>query len=217
MPRVLALLFVLSLSGCVAHVPLTKQVPPVEYTSATGIALSVIDDRQRVKQGKPRNFIGVAHGVFGIPTDWRIKPVLAVEEGDEDRDLAEFLRHRLSSGFTDRGWNAVEVPLDHIPEATAARTLIEQHHVGKLLILQLTEWFFSINLSWVTAFNFDTDTTVLVYSGTGEKAFEKRFAERDVVDAEADQSYQNHILLAYRDQLAQILNDPEVKQALTAP
>ncbi len=107
--------------------------------------------------------------------------------------------------------------LDHIPDATAARTLIEQHHVGKLLILQLTEWFFSINLSWVTAFNFDTDTTVLVYSGTGEKAFEKRFAGRDVVDAEADQSYQNHILPAYREQLAQILNDPEVKQALTAP
>jgi len=201
----------------VAEVGLTKQVPPVEYTSATGLALSVIDDRQRVKQGKPPNFIGVAHGVFGIPTDWRIKPVLAVEEGDEDRDLAEFLRHRLSSGFTGRGWNAVEVALDHIPDATAARTLIEQHHVGKLLILQLTEWFFSINLSWVTAFNFDTDTTVLVYSGTGEKAFEKRFAERDVVDAEADQSYQNHILLAYREQLAQILNDPEVKQALTAP
>jgi len=179
--------------------------------------VSVVDQRERVKNGKPRTFIGVAHGAFGIPADWNVNPVLAVEEGDKKRDLAEFLQYRVVQGLTEKGWNATGAASQTLaPTDEEANRILADSGAQTLLLMKLNEWYFSINLSWVTAFNFDTDTEVVVYrSGLG-KAFEKRFAGRDVVDQQASQSPQNQILMAYRDQLAEILNDPEVKQALTA-
>lgn len=205
------------LSGCASHIPLAKQVPAVEYVIPKLVVVSVIDDRQRVKKGKAKTFIGVAHGTFGIPFDLHIKSVLAVEDGDEDRDLAQFLQFRIARGFAEKGWSTAELGLAQVPSEDEARNLLEEREAGSLLVLKISEWFFSLNLSWVTAFNFDTDTEVFIYRREGMETFAKRFAGRDVIDVEAFGSYQNHILIAYREQLAEILNDPEVKQAFSPP
>ena len=77
------------------------RIPPIDDTGLSTIAVSVVDDRDRVKKGKPRNFVGVAHGVFGIPFGLYIDPSLAVEDGDKDRDLSQFL-HTESSRDSSR-------------------------------------------------------------------------------------------------------------------
>ena len=41
-------------------------------------------------------------------------------------------------------------------------------------------------------------------------------AGQDVIDESASESAQNNVLRAYRDQLVQILNDDEVRAALTS-
>ncbi|WP_444940550.1 hypothetical protein ACJJI3_18760 [Microbulbifer sp. ZKSA004] len=61
----------------------------------------------------------------------------------------------------------------------------------------LNEWYFSVNLNWVSAFNFDTNTDILVYSLEEGRLLAKNIAERDVVDEQANESPQNNILRAY--------------------
>lgn len=79
----------------------------------------------------------------------------------------------------------------------------------------LNEWYFSVNLNWVSAFNFDTNTDILVYSLEEGKLLAKNIAERDVVDEQANESPQNNILRAYKAQLDQIVNDEEVRNAVS--
>ena len=61
-----------SLAGCVTPVAVKDQLPKLDYTNNEEVLISVIDERERVKRGKPEDFIGVAHGVFGIPADWHV-------------------------------------------------------------------------------------------------------------------------------------------------
>lgn len=218
MSRLIALcILVLVLGGCVAHIPLAEQVPVVNYSSPKPIMVSVIDERDRVKNGKAKTFIGVAHGSFGIPHDWHIRPVISVEDGDKERDLATFLSYRLARGLEQNGWKVAELPMSSVLSQDEALRRLAEKDATLLLQLTLKEWYFSINLNWVTAFNFDSDTEVTVYRLGDGKVLEKRIAARDVIDAKASQSYQNHILMAYRDRLAKILADPEVQNALERP
>lgn len=46
------------------------------------------------------------------------------------------------------------------------------------------------------------------------KILEKKFKGRDIIDEKTDESPQNNILRAYRDQLQEILNDQMVVGAL---
>ena len=46
------------------------------------------------------------------------------------------------------------------------------------------------------------------------KILEKKFKDRDIIDEKADESPQNNILRAYRNQLQEILNDKRVVSAL---
>ena len=82
------------------------------------------------------------------------------------------------------------------------------------MILNLNEWYFSINLGWVSSFNFDTDTLIQVYEIRNGKVLEKSIAGRNVIEEKSDESPQNNILRAYKAQLLEILNDPEIKNAI---
>jgi len=208
------LIIVLFLSGCVTHIPLNEQIPSIAYNAKDILVVTVVDNRRRVDAGKPRNFVGIAHGLFGIPSDWHIDPVLSVEEGDDDRDLSQFLQYRIVNGLRQKGWEVSSLDVMKVPTPTEAESLLKENSADTLLVLQLMEWYFSINLNWVSAFNFDTNSNVIIFKGEKDKVFTKNFSGRDVIDEKADQSHQNLILMAYREQLNEILNDPEVKAAL---
>jgi hypothetical protein len=206
--------FSLCLTGCVTHIPLNEQVPVIEYKNNDRLIVSVVDDRQRIKDGKARDFIGVAHAAFGIPVDWHVKHVLAVEEGDKERDLSQWLQYRVVKGLENKGWNVIGLELESVPDKVQAKSILEDNNSVKFLLMQIKEWYFSINLNWVSAFNFDTDTNVIIYEINNGEILSKNFSGRDVIDEKASESPQNNILRAYRDQLVEILSDQEVKNSL---
>lgn len=204
-----------TLSGCVSSIPLEEQSPNPNVTHDDKVVISVIDNRLRVaNDDRPKDFVGVAHGTFGIPFDWHVGQVLATEDGDDERNLAQFLEHRLAQGFQESGWDAVEANVEVMPSEDEAKALLVDKNAQKLLVINISEWYFSINLNWVSAFNFDTDSVVSVYELQDGKLVEKRFKDRDVIDEAADESPQNNILRAYRDQLIEIVTDPEIQAAL---
>jgi hypothetical protein len=208
------LLCLFFLTGCVSHIPLSEQAPALSYASKEPLVIGVIDSRKRVKAGKPRTFIGVAHGVFGIPSDCEVDPWIAVEEGDDKKDLAQFLQKRIVTGLSNKGWKVSEIDVETVPNLNQAEALLTKYKTKHLLVLQLNEWFFSINLNLVTAFNFDTDTDVIIFSKEKGQVLTKKFAGRDVVDVKGNDSYQNQILMAYREQLNEIFNNPEIQKSL---
>ncbi len=81
-------------------------------------------------------------------------------------------------------------------------------------MLDIKEWYFSINLNWVSDFNFDSDTDVSVYRSERGRVAEFQVKERDVIEVKSSDSPQNNILKAYREQLKQLMNDPAVHTAL---
>lgn len=213
--KLCGVLFAVALTtGCVSSIPFDQQLPQPAYQNDDSVLITVIDNRTRVQEGKPREFIGVAHGSFGIPFDWSVPQVLAVADGDKERDLAEFLEHRLSNGLQQKGWQAQTVKMDHLPTAAEAEAALKQANAKTLLALELKEWYFSINLNWVSDFNFDTDTNIRVYQIDNGEVLSKNITERDVVVQKASDSPQNNILIAYREQLRQIIDDPQVRGVL---
>lgn len=213
-----ALIGTFGLSGCgsVKPISLDEQLPRPEYSSGQVVMIEVSDQRTRVKEGKPVTFVGVAHGAFGIPQDVQLHALFAGQPSEpEPYALAQFLQKRLGQGFDANNWDTKPSFADGVESGAQSPENFEGSGAGRFLRVILKEWYFSINLSWVTAFNFDTEVDVEVYDSIKGKIFEKNIKERDVVDVSASDSYGNLILKAYRDQLSQIINDPDVRDAIT--
>ncbi|GAB2874553.1 hypothetical protein ACCI51_05805 [Microbulbifer echini] len=213
--KIALLTLVITVTACVSPTSLEEQSVAPNYQTKESVLISVIDQRQRVLQGKKKTFVGKAHVSFGIPVDWHVKQVLATEPGDKEKNLGQFLQSRLVHGLNTSGWNAIEVDLDESPEEETIRRLMKENNAGKMISLVLNEWYFSVNLNWVSAFNFDTDTNVLVYDLEEGQLLTKNIKERDVIEEKASQSPQNNVLLAYKAQLDQIVNDEEVRKAMS--
>jgi hypothetical protein len=92
--------------------------------------------------------------------------------------------------------------------------LLASRGAQHIMVLSITKWFASINLNWVTAFNFDWGYRLEVLDVQGATVASITDAGRDVVDAQADQSPQNMLKLAFRDRLIKILERPELRTAL---
>jgi hypothetical protein len=100
------------------------------------------------------------------------------------------------------------------PTRDEAVSLLTARGSDRLVVLSLTRWFVSINLNWVSAFNFDWGYKLEVLDSQGTSVASISDTGRDVVDEKADQSPQNMIKLAYRERLIKILERPEVQAAL---
>jgi len=213
--RVLLLAGLLALlSGCVTPISLDQQVPDVSYTPNDIIAIAVVDDRKRVREGKDPTFVGKAHATFGIPVDWHVKHIFTTEQDDKERTLAEVLQYRMVVGLQNDGWKVVPVNEEAQQKLPDLNAVLADTSADTLVMLTLNEWYFSINLNWVSAFNFDTNVDVSVKTLDPDLVFAKNITERDVIDEEASQSPQNKVFEAYRDQLIQVLEDPDVKAAV---
>ena len=213
--REILLIVVTSLvTGCVTPMALEDQVPDVGYVPQGVVAISVVDERGRVKNGKEPTYLGKAHASFGIPVDWHVNHIVNTEEGDADKTLAEVLQHRLVIGLRRDDWNVISMEDPSRPDVSKASILPSDLGADVLVTLVLNEWYFSINLNWVSAFNFDTDVDVYVQTVEPAKLTQKNIAERDVIEEQADQSAQNNILEAYRNQLVQVFDDPEIRAAI---
>jgi hypothetical protein len=214
--RTLIILVSILLPGCVATIPMVEQSPSLSYTDEEKIVVSVIDKRKRVREGlKPPDFIGIAHGTYGIPADWSVYPTLTGFDSEKSmQTLAEFLEERILFGLNEDGWKVAAAGFPFAPSESEIVRRLEEEQAERLLLLTLEEWFVRINLNWVSAFNFDWGATVEVYDRQAQSIFGTSMSGRDVIDEEASESHRNHILRAYRDRLVNILEDVEVRQAL---
>lgn len=204
----------LHLGGCVTPVPVSDQGISPSYVAGSSVLVSVIDERVEVREGKPPNFIGRMHLTFGIPADMSVYPIVTEDKANKDQSLAAALEERIVSGFRARGWTAAGAASVSRPGSDQLAEFIHGKGAGRLLLVTLDRWFVSVNTNWVTAFNFDWGVRVEVFDGHGGQLADVRSSGRDVVDAEYNQSYGNHIRLAYKDRLTKILEDPRVRDVL---
>ncbi len=198
-PAVILLLLAVLLSGCVTPIPLEKEAPDLSYKAATAVVVSVVDERDVLAQGKPPTFIGRAHSLFGIPAD---------------QTLAQALEERIVVGLSDEGWQVTGAGSNARLAPDAVVAMLASRGAQRMVILSITQWFASINLNWVTAFNFDWGYRLEVLDAQGHVVASIVDAGRDVVDEKADESPQNMMKMAFRDRLIKILERPELQAAL---
>lgn len=214
LPAVALLAAEMMLAGCVTPLPMAKEAPDVNYKVTRPVVVSVVDERDILSEGKPPTFIGVAHSVFGIPMDMQAYPWFVSDEARKDQTLAQALEERIVVGLNDEGWQLTGAALTKPPTKDEAVSLMAARSAQRMLVLSLTRWYASINLNWVTAFNFDWGYRLEVYDPQGNAVANVADSGRDVVDMKADDSAQNRIKIAYRDRLIKILERPEVRAAL---
>ena len=208
------LLAVILLTGCVTPIPLAQEAPDLSYKATRPMVVAVIDERDFLAQGKPPTYIGRAHGLFGIPSDMQTYPWFVSDKSKKKQTLAQALEERIVVGLNDEGWQLVTAGYTTRPTKDETVTLLATHNAQRLLVLSITEWFASINLNWVTAFNFDWGYRFDVLDEQGIVVASIADSGRDVVDEEAKQSPQNTIKMAFRERIIKILERPEVKTIL---
>jgi hypothetical protein len=204
----------LLLGGCVTPIPLAQEAPDLSYKSARPLVVAITDERKYLAEGKPPTFIGRAHGAFGIPSDMQVYPWFVSDKTKKDQTLAQAIEDRVVVGLGDEGWVLSGAALTAPPTAKQATALLEQRKAQRLLSLALTDWFVSVNLNWVGAFNFDWGYRVEVFDEKGSVVTTFAESGRDVVDMKADESPQNMIKMAFRERLIKILERPELSSAL---
>lgn len=214
MLRYLVVAAALGLAGCVTPMTAEQQSPVVSYQAQGRTLVAVVDDRARVREGKPANFLGFAR-VYGVPVDWTVRTIIVGE--DKDLTMSELLGERVALGLSANGGTAEAVALSADASDSEAEALLRQHGANNLLTLHVREWHFDVNTSWVNAFRFNSDFDVIVQRAGAGTVLRKTFTENQAIDAQADNSWGNMILAAYQSKLQQALNDSEVNTALTAP
>jgi hypothetical protein len=214
LPALTTLLAASLLGGCVTPIPLEKEAPDLSYKATTTVVVSVLDERDVLTDGKPPTFIGRAHSMFGIPTDMQVYPWFVSDKARKDQTLAQALEERIVVGLSDEGWQVSSAGSTAGLPPDAVVTMLASRGAQRMVVLSITKWFASINLNWVTAFNFDWGYRMEVLDAQGRVVASVSDSGRDVVDEKADQSPQNMLKLAFRERLIKILERPELKAAL---
>ena len=202
------------LTGCVTPISLEQESPDLSYKATSSMVIAVIDERDFLKDGKPPTYIGRAHGAFGIPSDMQAYPWFVSDKSKKKQTLAQALEERIVVGLNDEGWQLTAAGIATRPTQDEVVSLLITHNAERLFVLSITQWFVSINLNWVTAFNFDWGYWLDVFDVQGDIVTTIKDSGQDEVDEKANESYQNMIKLAYRERLIKIFEQPEVRTAL---
>lgn len=202
------------LAGCVTPLPIEKTAPDLSYKITRPVTITVIDSRDVLAEGKPATYVGKAHGVFGIPSDLQVYPVLTQDKAKKSQTLAQNLQERIAVGLNDEGWHMTPAELPKVPSKDEIGPLVAVDGIERVIVLTLKTWYFSLNLSLVSAFNFDWGYNLQILNAQGETLANLSDNGRDVVDVKGSDSYGNQVNLAYRDRLIKIFERPEVNAAL---
>ncbi len=202
------------LTGCVTPIPLAQEAPDLSYKATRPVVVTVVDERDVLAEGKPPTYIGRAHSVFGIPSDMQVYPWFVSDKAKKDQTLAQAIEDRIVVGLGDEGWQVTAAGYTKAPTKQEVVSVLATRGADRMMVLSLTKWFVSINLNWVSAFNFDWGYRLEVLDSQGTSVASISDMGRDVVDEKADESPQNMIKLAYRERLIKILERPEVQAAL---
>jgi hypothetical protein len=216
--RFAPLLLTVVLGGCVTPIAVRDQAIAPTYASAGTLLVAVVDERDSVLNGaKPPTYIGRVHVSFGIPVDMKVYPWVIENSAKKNQTLAQALEERIVVGMQERGWKVISADLNSAPSAEQVPQLLRERSADRLLVLRVTEWFVSVNLNWVGAFDFDWGVAVTVSGSSPNPLLSFKDAGKDVVELEAKQSPANSVRLAYRARLTKIFERPDLQEALKAP
>ena len=163
---------------------------------------------------------------FGIPVSRNLGFLTGIP-ADENKKLSRYLGERIVDGATKAGWDIAFVDLVTLPGRDEASAILDRHAAQKLLVLDLREWFFRINLAGfngiysVDTFDFNHKTELFVY--TRENPAPLQFSvgadellslDRVKADGMRLRDFPNLFVFAFRDQLGKLLNRPELKKQL---
>jgi hypothetical protein len=206
----------LLVAGCVTPMTVEQQTPAVSYKPAEKTLVAVIESRTRVtEEGRPDSFLGYARN-YGIPNHWGTKEIYAFSPEDKGKPVTDILASRIAGGLTAAGGQAEVVSLKAPATEAEVRELLDAKAAGQLLTVNLQNWHFDLSINWVGKVRFDNEANLIVQRPEGT-LLAKHVAASDAVQADAKQSWQNILMLMYKDKLQTYLNDEEVKAALTAP
>jgi hypothetical protein len=215
--RVAAVSLALLLTACVAPIPIKDQAPKVSYSANEKIALIVIDARPILKEDKkPPTYIGVAHGVFGIPTDMQVYPWVALKE-EKGLTLAQELEQRIADALQSIGASVVRVDAGAHVDAASATRAAQSFGADRIMLITLDQWSVNINLNWVGSFDFDWGYGVDILDTTGAQLTSFKESGQDVIKEHASDSPRNMITAAWRARLEKLFERPEVRQSLSLP
>ena len=216
--RFAPLLLTVVLGGCVTPIKVRDQAIAPTYANAGTLLVAVVDERDSVLKGaKPPTYIGRVHVSFGIPVDMKVYPWVIEDSAKKHQTLAQALEERIVVGMKERGWKVISADLISAPSAEQVPQLLRERSADRLLVLRVTEWFVSVNLNWVGAFDFDWGVAVAVLGPSPNPLFSFKDAGQDVVELEAKQSPGNSVRLAYRARLTKIFERPDLQEALKTP
>lgn len=91
---------------------------------------------------------------------------------------------------------------------------VSYRYEGRIIISVIKEWYTSINLNLVSAFNRDWNVTVEVFNRDGKMLTKANMRGRDTTEEDASDSYANMIRRAYRDRLVRLLEETGIQKAL---
>jgi len=214
---VAAVSLALLVTACVAPIPIKDQAPKVSYPANEKVALVVIDARPILKEDKkPPTYIGVAHTVFGIPTDMQVYPWVALKE-EKNLTLAQGLEQRIADALQGSGASVVRVDAEAHVDSTSAKRAAQGLDADRIMLITLDQWSVNINLNWVGSFDFDWGYSVDIFDKAGVQMTSFKESGQDVIKEHASDSPRNMITAAWRARLEKLFERPDVRQSLSLP
>ncbi|MBX3480684.1 MAG: hypothetical protein KF842_09795 [Caulobacter sp.] len=204
----------LLVTACVTPRSIEMQNPTLGYKAADKIMVGVVEDRQRVKDGKPPNFAGYAR-VYGAPVDWTVDVLTMSDKTGKGKSMSRYLAERVAAGLKSGGADVMVMQADRVATDEEADIVMARENAGAIVTIVNHDWHFDVNTNWVGKFQFNSDVDVVIQKRGRGTVLTKRFADKQAIQGEGSESWPNMITDAYKAKLEQIFNDPEVKAALT--
>jgi hypothetical protein len=217
----------LCLSGCRSYVPMQDQMPVVEYKNKNKnkILISVVDGRSEKTDYSP-SYIGTTIMAFGIPRQ-RSVDFISGEPGDENKSLAMYLQERVYGSLELNGLDVKSINLTSLPSSQEAVRIMSNERANKLLVININDWYFSLNLSGAFglystgSFLFKNDVDVYVLSIDEALPLKQNITGPQIVkisdfinENTQGKNFPNMFVLAFKNQLSNILNEDRLKEAL---
>jgi hypothetical protein len=222
MYRLTTAVILLALSGCIAQLTVAEKAPHASYDVGDVIAISVVDERYKLRSYANERTVGGTQNLGYIPV-FSGYGVCQPSKSRPAVTLAEDLEGCLVLGLSDSGWRVKRAGLDKRPAKPDISSVLWRLGADKFLLLVLNDW-------WVTerphpeSMVFDWEVLLWIYDFDGNPLLQKRLGFSDRI---AKFHYSNHKKIisasklppqirrmAFRERLEWILEEPDVKNTL---
>lgn len=208
MCRSIIILFLLVVvSGCAQDLPDSARIPVFEGKPAPEVAVGVTDHRTFIlNNDKEEWFEGIVRGTFGIPMSLhRPGP-----EGEEA--FALYLSGMIEESLEKAGSDVTVIALEKGQDAAQAiKKVTASGKTGLIMLMRKSRY----DVGFTSDYQYDF--VVYVTDAAGSIKIEKTFAdfEKEIPASNKYNVFDMHTEI-YKKTFDKILNDPEIKQALSA-